>query len=250
MKNIAIYKLFRYNIGVDFMQRYFAEKKENDKFILLDSDLHHIKKVMRMNTDDEIIVVYQDKSYLCFLNNNYEILLKEELTEQNDLLPYVSLIVPVLKEQKLDYILQKSTELGVSKIILYYSERGIVKENDKSLKKIQRWKMILKEASEQSHRNTIPEIEIMSLDEITKLEGLNIVCSTIEKSTTIKNILKTNSKYDRINLVIGPEGGLSNKEETKLLDNDFIPVTLGKRILRVETVPLFIMSIVNYEYME
>ena len=215
------------------MQRYFAEKKENDKFILLDSDLHHIKKVMRMNPDDEIIVVYQDKSYLCFLNNNYEILLKEELTEQNDLLPYVSLIVPVLKEQKLDYILQKSTELGVSKIILYYSERGIVKENDKSLKKIQRWKMILKEDSEQSHRNTIPEIEIMSLDEITKLEGLNIVCSTIEKSTTIKNILKTNSKYDRINLVIGPEGGLSNKEETKLLDNDFIPVTLGKRILRV-----------------
>ena len=250
MKKIAIYKLFRYNIDGDFMQRYFAEKKENDKFILLDSDLHHIKKVMRMNPDDEVIVVYQDKSYLCFLNNNYEILLKEELTEQNDLLPYVSLIVPVLKEQKLDYILQKSTELGVSKIILYYSERGIVKENDKSLKKIQRWKMILKEASEQSHRNTIPEIEIMSLDEITKLEGLNIVCSTIEKSTTIKNILKTNSKYDRINLVIGPEGGLSNKEETKLLDNDFIPVTLGKRILRVETVPLFIMSIVNYEYME
>ena len=48
-------------------------------------------------------------------------------------------------KQKLDYILQKSTELGVSKIILYYSERGIVKENDKSLKKIQRWKMILKE---------------------------------------------------------------------------------------------------------
>ena len=229
------------------MQRYFAEKKENDKFILLDSDLHHIKKVMRMNPDDEIIVVYQDKSYLCFLNNNYEILLKEELTEQNDLLPYVSLIVPVLKEQKLDYILQKSTELGVSKIILYYSERGIVKENDKSLKKIQRWKMILKEASEQSHRNTIPEIEIMSLDEITKLEGLNIVCSTIEKSTTIKNILKTNSKYDRINLVIGPEGGLSNKEETKLLDNDFIPVTLGKRILRTETAPLVIASNIIYE---
>ena len=235
LKNIAIYELFRYNISGDFMQRYFAEKKINDKFILLDSDLRHIKKVMRMKPLDEIIVVYDNKSYLCYLNDEYEIILKETLNEQIDKLPEISLIVPILKEQKLDYILQKSTELGVSKIILYYSERG---------------KMILKEASEQSHRNTIPKIEIMNLNEIIKLEGINIVCSTIEKSRTIKNVLKTSSKYDRINLVIGPEGGLTEKEENKLLENNFIPVTLGNRILRVETVPLFIMSIVNYECME
>ena len=250
LKNIAIYELFRYNISGDFMQRYFADKKINDKFILLDSDLRHIKKVMRMKPLDEIIVVYDNKSYLCYLNDEYEIILKETLNEQIDNLPEISLIVPILKEQKLDYILQKSTELGVSKIILYYSERGIVKENEKGIKKLERWKMILKEASEQSHRNTIPKIEIMNLNEIIKLEGINIVCSTIEKSRTIKNVLKTSSKYDRINLVIGPEGGLTENEENKLLENNFIPVTLGNRILRVETVPLFIMSIVNYECME
>ena len=174
----------------------------------------------------------------------------KKLEESKDNLPFICLIVPILKEQKLDYILQKSTELGVSKIVLYYSERGIVKENEKSSKKLERWKMILKEASEQSHRNTIPEIEILDFKDIIKLDGINIVCSTIEKSTTIKNILKTNTKCDRITLVMGPEGGLSKNEENKLIENNFIPVTLGNRILRVETVPLFIMSIVNYEFME
>jgi len=232
------------------MQRYFASNKIDNKFELLDSDLKHIKKVMRMKINDEIIVVYDNISYLCYLDDNYNILLKEKLEESKDNLPFICLIVPILKEQKLDYILQKSTELGVSKIVLYYSERGIVKENEKSSKKLERWKMILKEASEQSHRNTIPEIEILDFKDIIKLDGINIVCSTIEKSTTIKNILKTNTKCDRINLVMGPEGGLSKNEENKLIENNFIPVTLGNRILRVETVPLFIMSIVNYEFME
>lgn len=232
------------------MQRYFANNKNNNKFELLDSDIKHIKKVMRMKINDEIIVVYDNKSYLCYLDNNYEINIKNQLEEIEETIPYICLIVPILKEQKMDYILQKSTELGVSEIIPYYSERGIVKETEKKEKKLDRWKTILKEASEQSHRNTIPKLEkIMNLEEIN-FEGLNIVCSTVEKSTNIKKILKFNKKCDRINLVIGPEGGLSKKEEQNLINNDFIPVTFGNRILRVETVPLFIMSIVNYEYME
>lgn len=232
------------------MQRYFAENKKENKFELLDTDIKHIKKVMRMKPNDEIIVVYDNISYLCYLDNEYEIILKEKLEETKETIPYVCLIVPILKEQKLDYIFQKGTELGVSKIILYYSERGIVKETDKSIKKLDRWKTILKEASEQSHRNTIPEIEIMTLKEIINLNGINIVCSTREKTITIKNVLKSNKKCGRINVLMGPEGGISNNEEELLLENKFIPVTLGSRILRVETVPLFIMSIVNYECME
>lgn len=232
------------------MQRYFAENKKENKFELLDTDIKHIKKVMRMKPNDEIIVVYDNISYLCYLDNEYEIILKEKLEETKETIPYVCLIVPILKEQKLDYIFQKGTELGVSKIILYYSERGIVKETDKSIKKLDRWKTILKEASEQSHRNTIPEIEIMTLKEIINLNGINIVCSTREKTITIKNVLKCNKKCGRINVLMGPEGGISNNEEELLLENKFIPVTLGSRILRVETVPLFIMSIVNYECME
>ena len=231
------------------MQRYFAKEKNKNKFILNNDDLRHIKVVMRMNVNDKIIVVYKEESYLCNINKNYEIKIIEKLENISDIVPKVSLIVPVLKEQKLDYILQKSTELGVDEIILYYSNRGVIKENEKVLKKLERWQKILKEASEQSHRLNIPSLKISKLEEI-ELKEINLVCSTLEKSNFIKNTLKTINICDKINVVIGPEGGLDKKEEELLINKGFIPVTLGSRILRVETVPLFIMSIINYEFME
>lgn len=76
------------------------------------------------------------------------------------------------------------------------------------------------------------------------------MCSTVNKSNTIKNILKKNSNYDKIYLLVGPEGGLSDKEEKEIIESDFIPVTLGNKILRVETAPLFLLSVINYENME
>ena len=77
-----------------------------------------------------------------------------------------------------------------------------------------------------------------------------MVCSTIEKQNTIKKVFKNNYNCDKINMLIGPEGGISPKEEEILINNGFIPVSLGNRIMRVETVPLYLMSIINYEYME
>ena len=150
----------------------------------------------------------------------------------------------------MDYILQKATELGIEEIIPFYSKRGIIKEKEDSNKKIIRWKRIVKEASEQTHRNDIPKInDIKKLEEID-LDGTNLICSTVEQSRNIKKVLKTINKYDRINVVIGPEGGLDSLEEENLIKNGYIPITLGNRILRVETVPLFIMSTINYEFME
>lgn len=237
------------------MQRYFAKSKEDHNFILNNDDIRHIKTVMRMKQNDEILVVFEKKTYLCAIIDNQSELqakIKEEIFTVEEQMPKVSLVIPVLKEQKMDYIFQKATELGVDEFIPFYAERSVVKEkSEKQDKKLERWKRIVKEASEQSHRNTIPNIEkIASLNEIIKLNGINVVCSTVEKNKKLKNILKTMTKCDRINLVIGPEGGLSINEESKLIDNGFIPVTFGNRVFRVETVPLFIMSIVNYEFME
>lgn len=231
------------------VQRYFAKEKKDNKFILNDTDIRHIKLVMRMKINDEIIVIYDQKPYLCIISNNFEIIIKKELEETHNIIPKVTLVIPILKENKLDYILQKSTELGVNEIILYYSNRGVIKKTDNDTKKLERWKKILKEASEQSHRLYIPDIKISSLDKLEN-KKINLVCSTIEKTNFIKNTLKTIDVYDTINIVVGPEGGLDSCEEELLINNGYIPVTFGSRILRVETSPLFIMSIINYEFME
>ncbi len=235
------------------LQRYFSKQKIDNTFILNNDDYYHIKTVMRMTNNDNIEVVYEEIPYLCEITNienDIKIKIVKELDVIKDKMPYVTILIPILKEQKMDYILQKATELGVNEIIPVIMERSIVKVNEKELKKLERWNRIVKEASEQSHRNTIPKIDKIEKVNTLKLNGLNLVCSTIEKQNTIKKVFKNNYNCDKINMLIGPEGGISPKEEEILINNGFIPVSLGNRIMRVETVPLYLMSIINYEYME
>ena len=237
------------------MQRYFGIKKEDNRLVLDSSDYHHIKDVMRNSDGDLIEVVIDNKLYLGCIENvksDISIFIKKELEISNDFIPKVNLIVPLLKENKMDLILQKSCEMGVSKITIVPLKRCIVKVNDKKTKsKIDRWNRILKEASEQSFRNYIPDLEVIdSIKELDKLDGLKIVCSTKKNLNNIKRVLTENKNCDTINVVIGPEGGLDEIEEQILNEYGFVSTTFGSRILRVESVPLFIMSIINYEYME
>lgn len=235
------------------MQRYFSNSKENDKLFLINDDIYHITRVMRMKDNDKIEVIYDNDLYICNVIINelpwVDIISKEEgKIEDKEII----LAIPLLKEQKMDLVLQKATELGVTKIILVTMERSIVKLDDsKEVKKIDRWSKICKEASEQSKRNSIPVISnIMTLKELVKEEGIKIVCSTIEKENNLKKFLTEHKNYDKIIIVVGPEGGISSKEEEYLVSEGFTRVSLGKRIMRVETVPIFILSALNYEFME
>ena len=235
------------------MQRYFAKDKINDKIILLDSDMHHITKVMRMNIGDEIEVIYDKKLYLCKIINNYEIETVKELEEDNELNIDITIAIGMVKEQKFDLILQKLTELGVKEIIPLAMERSIVKlDGSKINKKLDRWNMICKEASEQSKRNIIPKVkEPMTLKELVKLDyDTKLICSVKQKENFINYYLQQEEKCAKMLVVIGPEGGISDKEEQFLNDNNFISVSLGNRVLRVETAAIYVASIINYSCME
>ena len=142
------------------MQRYFVKEKNNDTFILTQDDSHHVLNVMRMNIKDNIEVVYDNKLYICEiieLNTpvKCKIIEEKESIERN--IPKVIIVQALVKEQKMDYILQKACELGVYKIIPVNTERSVVKlDNDK--KKIDRWNKILKEtkSSVTGNSNTYP----------------------------------------------------------------------------------------------
>lgn len=233
------------------MQRYFSYKFNNNKFTLSDDDMYHIKRVMRMVDGDMVEVVYEKDVYLCKLDRD-SIECFKKLEHVNTFTKEVTLCVPLLKEQKMDYILQKATELGVARIIPIILERSIIKlDKDKEEKRISRWTKICKEASEQSMRNSIPVISKVSMiDALKGIDGLKILCSTREKEKTIKKVLQSASSYDKIIVVVGPEGGITELEEQKLIESGFIPTSLGSGILRAETAPLFVLSILNYENME
>lgn len=237
------------------MQRYFSDKLVDNKFGLKSDDIYHITRVMRMKTGDKIEVVYNEKVHLCCLeivNNDVKInvLSKSEKYEQK--VCEKILVIPVLKENKMDLILQKATELGVDKIIPIAMERCIVKvDKEREEKKLERWNRICKEASEQSMRVTIPVITpVKKLEDLKNIDGVKLVCSTKERKNTIKMFLQSHKTYDKIIIAIGPEGGLSLKEEEYLNSIGFLSVTLGNQIMRVETVPMFILSVINYENME
>ena len=237
------------------MQRYFAKEKKGNYFILGSDDLYHIRTVMRMKDNDKIYVVYEKITYICCLENvkkDIQIKIEKIIENEKKCTLEVTLFLPLLKEQKMDLVLQKATELGISKIIPMTTSRSIIRLNEgKEDKKLERWRRICKEASEQSHRETIPVVEsIIDIMDAPLLPGLNLVCSTVEKEKNIKYILQNHRECDRINIVVGPEGGLSEYEENYLKEVGYIPVTLGSNIMRVETVPIFVLSTINYEYME
>lgn len=232
------------------MQRYFSKEKNENTLVLSSEDLYHIKVVMRMKDNDKIEVIYNNELYICSINNDKATIL-EKKDDKSDLLD-ITLVIPLLVENKMDLILQKSTELGVKKIIPVIMERSKIKlDKDKYDKKVIRWNKICKEAAEQSKRLDIPEVtNIMEFKDIIDIDGNKLVCSTNKNINFIKKFLINHKKCDRIILVIGPEGGLSVKEEEYLVSNGYERISLGNLIMRVETVPLYLLSVINYENME
>ena len=235
------------------MQRYFVRHKENDSFFLSDDDSYHVVTVMRMKINDTVEIVYENRVYLSSIVSLEKNVCCKIIKELDNINNHLNVVIAqaLVKEQKMDYILQKSCELGVSEIIPINTSRSIVKVDKNDSKKIVRWEKILKEASEQSKRNFIPKIgTILDIKELIKLPfNHKFLCSVNEKSKTIKTVLSNVSISDTIIFVIGPEGGFSENEEELLISNGYIPISLGNNVLRTETASLFILSVVNYKFM-
>ncbi len=236
------------------MQRYFVSNKDNDIFTLSEEDSYHIVTVMRMSLNDEIEIVYDSKLYIASiisLDNNVKCKIVKEFDSLDKSIPKVIIAQSLVKEQKMDYLLQKSCELGVGEIIPLITNRSIIKIDKNDSKKVVRWQKIVKEASEQSKRCDIPKIiSIMDLKDLVRVDAkYKFICSVNEKSKTIKSILSNIIISDTILFVIGPEGGFDNSEEEYLMNNGFIPITFGNNVLRTETASSFILSVINYEFM-
>lgn len=230
------------------MQRYFIKNKD---MLLEESDIRHIKKVMRMNINDKIEVVYNNKLHICEITSlePFNIKVIEKLDEDKKTKIELTVAVALVKEQKMDLILQKLTELGVSRIIPVSMERSIVKlDKERFNKKKVRWESICKEASEQSKRTNIPIIEdIKSIKDLTKEDAdLKLVASTKEKEKLLNYYLQSIEDCAKIIMVIGPEGGISDKEENILVSNGYNRVSFGNLIFRVETATIYVASIINY----
>ena len=214
------------------MQRYFCVKKDLDIFELSKENSYHVKTVMRMKLGSRVEIVYQDTCYLG------EIIYLDEVVK-----------VRLIKEEKMDLVLQKGVELGAYSFIPLRTRNSVIKINDDS-KKVLRWQKIVNDASRQAKRNIIPEVfNIMNLEDITKLNyDLKILCTVNELSMSLKNILQNNKRCGTMIIVIGPEGGFKKDEEDYLISHGFISTKLLDFVLRTETASIVALSMINYEY--
>lgn len=234
------------------MQRYFVDKKEKDTFLLSNEDSYHLLKVMRSKLNDKVEIVCNKELYICEIISidptKVKVIKKVEEQENSF---HVDIVQALVKEQKMDMIIQKATELGVNKIIPLVAERSVVKLNNKIDNKVTRWNTVAKNASEQAKRLTISSVSHpISIDELTKLDyDYKVLCSVNEMSKNVKKVLANVKTSDTIVFVVGPEGGFTKEEEGKLLSSGFISVTLGNNVLRTETASLFLLSIVGYHFM-
>ena len=161
------------------------------------------------------------------------------------------------KGDKLELIIQKCTELGVSAVVPVETARSIVHlDSNKAAKKIERWQKIAQEASQQSKRIQVPQIGPylqwkQFLQQIQREDGLTIVFWEDEQTQGLKALLRNQTEKPKcIQLIVGPEGGLAEDEVEQLRQLGVVSASLGKRILRTETAGMAGIAMVLYEYDE
>ncbi|WP_046173876.1 16S rRNA (uracil(1498)-N(3))-methyltransferase [Domibacillus indicus] len=246
------------------MQRYFLTGDQDEQNITFAAeDIHHIRRVMRMEAGSRVYAVFPDgRAAVAVLNQVSDEAVRAEVEEwvgaSAELPADIVLACGLVKGDKFDYIIQKGTELGAAGFIPFEAARSIVKwDRKKGSKKTERWQKIAKEAAEQSHRNRIPAVsEPMSLEELIEYgKQFDTLLFAYEESardgemTAFYEAVSSMQQGGRMLVVSGPEGGFSEREADRLKSSGFVPCALGPRILRAETAPLYVLSAASF-YLE
>ncbi|MDQ0197242.1 16S rRNA (uracil(1498)-N(3))-methyltransferase [Neobacillus ginsengisoli] len=243
------------------MQRYFVNERAKDNRFFIDAeDRHHIVKVMRMEIGDQIVCVDSEgKSAVCKIAEITDEQVVADVVqwkdEQSELPISITIASGLPKGDKLEWIIQKGTEMGAYEFLPFSASRSVVKwDEKKAAKKIERWQKIAKEAAEQSHRAFLPEV-VSPISFKTLLKKSNdydykLVAFEEEsrngETSNFSATLQQLKKGESLLMVFGPEGGLTEEEVQLLRENDFSLCGLGPRILRTETAPLYALAAISY----
>ena len=252
------------------MTKFFVNKKqvENETINIIGGDVNHIKNVLRKKEKEkiEICIIGNEEKGIDTISEIEKIeencikcrILEYKVSETEGKIQ-VTIFQGLPKSDKMELVIQKSVELGVYEIYPTEMKRCIVKlKEQEANKKIARWQKISEVAAKQSGRNIIPQIKekvnIKQVCNLVKDYDKLIVAYEEEKENSLKSELKSIKSKDKENIkiaiLVGPEGGIDLAEIEELRKAGAVIVTLGKRILRTETVALNVLSNIMYELEE
>ena len=229
------------------MRRFFGEK-DGDKIVVKDGEFIHLKNVLRLGVGDEVIVsLNTDIEYVCEIEKVTKTSAICKINGENKCLrnPLKNIVLfqAVAKKPKFEFIVQKATEIGISEIVPFMSEYCIAKVTEN---KVERLYEIALNACKQCERTIIPKISPATdvIGVIERFKEFDIVLFANER-TDVGEKLKSLSKQKNIAIIVGSEGGFSQKEKEKFVEAGAVSVSLGKRILRCETASVAMMSLVS-----
>lgn len=244
------------------MPKFFVKSNQinDNKVIIIGEDVNHIKNVLRLNIDDNIQVCNLDTkvNYITgiskFDSGSIECIIFNEINSNAESNIHINIFQGIPKADKMELVIQKCVELGANEITPVEMKRCVVKINDKDkAKKILRWQKISEVAAKQCGRDMVPKINdvtnIKNICNLIKEYDIVLLAYENEEENTLRNeLLKLKgNKSLKIAVIIGPEGGIDKEEVDSLKENGAKVITLGKRILRTETVAFVLVSIIMYE---
>jgi 16S rRNA (uracil1498-N3)-methyltransferase len=227
------------------------EKLTVKKIIIQGENARYLSSVLRLKPG-ELITIFDGQgnrytSRICTIHKKEvtaEKIKQEQYSAESPL--SVTLVQGIPKADKMDLIVQKTTELGINKIIPLITRYSQVKHTTK----VERWRKIALSASRQSGREKVPFIAepILFRDFFSTYKNTNgLIFSEKEENRKLREVLTGFKNFKEITLIVGPEGGFSQEEVTSSIEKGFTAVSLGTRILRTETAPITVLSIIQYE---
>ncbi len=231
---------------------------QDEHIIIEGGDVAHITRVLRLSVGDTVTVCDSSGSdyeaRIATVEQNRltcDIISKQKCASEPEI--KVTLFQGVPKGSKMEYIIQKTTELGIHEIVPVKLARCVSRVESKKdeIKKLDRWQKIAEAAAKQSGRGIIPEIKpFMTLDEVVNASsGFDLFFAPYEceEKQTLREVLLSKTDVKSIGFLIGPEGGFDITEAEKIKKALLPTVTLGKRILRTETAGEAVLTMIMYE---
>lgn len=232
---------------------------------ILSADLVHfpaplarqMARVLRLEAGDRVTVLdNQGNAYRVELQSvspaQTSGVILSKVVPATEPLTQLTLYLPLTQREKFEWMLQKCTEVGAAAFVPLVSSRSLVRQDMQEKRRLERWQKILQEAAEQSGRARIPQLKpachlAEALEAAYREHDLCLMAWEREERFSLRQVLQGRDHYERVAVLIGPEGGFSEKEVGQAVQNGWHTVSLGARILRMETAAVVAAALILYE---
>lgn len=232
-----------------------AERIEGEQIPLRSREVRYLIKVLRLGPGDEVTVFDgEGGEYRSDLCEDYQggiyLAIREALSPERESPLRITLGQGLLKGEKMKFVIQKATELGVARIVPLVTSRSIpIVEGEQEPLRLERWRRIAQEAAKQCGRTVVPQVEaIHELEDFcSQDEGAQIILWE-EEPTPLREVIGRIDPSRGVTVLIGPEGGFSEAEVSSAQGHGFLVAGLGQRVLRAETAALSVLSILQHRF--